>query len=381
MNYSHATVHVLPADVVNNWGILMLVALISTIAHKGAFAAEATSTYCVSPDRTTYQNQTCYTFSHYVTNVSQYFTWSTTLLFLPGTHTFQAGELVVIENVETVNFVGIKLLNNDSVRIDCNHTIYAGIAFTNITTVNMVNLTIANCGAYYCVGVCAMGHHFVYMAALVASNVESFLVQDTVVENSTKIGVVGVSVTQLSIANSTFVGNNLNEDCRSVVTSYCSLVVSNCHFFTSGHALEVENSTLCVDNSWVIGNNHGINVKNGNASFHGLRMIGLGNDGPLTNNNDYSSGMRCTNSSLYLYDSSCTEYALCITASTCTLNVSSCIFENNSDAIATYDGSKTLAVDTTFIQNTGFSQFHQDSIAILKNTTFYNNQRSSIFCL
>ena len=359
--------------------ILLFITLLCSVGHQTIFSeGQVASTYCVSPNPAIYQNKTCHTFSYYLTAVTKYFTWSTTLLFLPGTHNiiFTAGKMVVIKDVGAVNFVGVKLHSNDNVSINCNRNIYAGITFTNITTVNIVNLTISNCGAQVSeFEGCTTRYDFVCIAALVASNVGSFLVQDTVVENSTKIGIFGYIVAHLSITKSKFVGNSLSEKCRGVTTSHCNLVISFTRFFTSGHGFEVENSTVSVVNSWVVGNYDGINVKNSNASFRGLIMLG-----PEYDDRDmFASGIRCTNSTLAVYGSSFSGYAACITASTCITNVSLCNFENNSDVLVTYVGSQTRVTDSIFVQNSGFSQFHQDSSAILKNTTYYNNRRSCIF--
>ena len=84
----------------------------------------------------------CYTLSQVMNNPSNYFTSNTTVVFPPGHHEVSTEGQLVIQNVNNISLVGD---NDNTTTIKC--TGQFGLAFINITNLNVSKLYFSMCGA------------------------------------------------------------------------------------------------------------------------------------------------------------------------------------------------------------------------------------------
>ena len=101
------------------------------------------NTYYVSSSTTTDCPQPCHPFSYYITETSTYFTNNATFVFMKGEHLLDSEGLlqVVISDVDILTLRGPGI---DGI-ITCSSNT-RGLAFNNITIVNIINITITGCG-------------------------------------------------------------------------------------------------------------------------------------------------------------------------------------------------------------------------------------------
>ena len=119
-------------------GLLTLVQL-----HFTASSGTSTSEFSILPNSNTpCPMRPCYTLSQVMNNSSNYFTSNTTVVFPPGHHEVSTEGQLVIQNVNNISLVGD---NDNTTTIKC--TGEFGLAFINITNLNISKLSFSMCGA------------------------------------------------------------------------------------------------------------------------------------------------------------------------------------------------------------------------------------------
>ena len=124
--------------------IMHLLLLLPSLLHIASCIV-----YTVTPDDHYYPNTTCnhcHNLQHYLLNITKYFTSNTQLLFLPGLHHLHTH--LIIQNVYNISLIGSTANGTtlDTV-IQCNSSV--GILMTNITNLNVSNVTIKGCKKFY----------------------------------------------------------------------------------------------------------------------------------------------------------------------------------------------------------------------------------------
>ena len=166
----------------------------------------------------------CLDINTYVLSSSRYFISNTTFIFLPGIHFFDVEELFNIENVDMLFLIGnssctqssvaddsvtynFRQYNDDSIvtylesltNIKCSGK--SGFSFSNVTNLQLINLTIINCGIY--------SSQTSLNASIHLANISSLMIEGVTIKNSTGYGLLGVNVLgHSSIIRSSFIGNN-----------------------------------------------------------------------------------------------------------------------------------------------------------------------------
>ena len=184
--------------------VLGLIAVCSCAAQQYYISTDDTPNECPT--------QPCHPLSHYIQNVSHYFTSNTYFEFLPGTHSVTSQDgFIVISNVSNITLRG----DYNSTRLVCITTELTSFVFIFI---NVYNLLLEDLSFLYC------GHpigQFSEMlpsyyssspeihAALLLIDIHSLQLSNVSVENSTGYGLLGVNVLGDSlISNSVFTFNN-----------------------------------------------------------------------------------------------------------------------------------------------------------------------------
>eukprot|EP00731_Ephydatia_muelleri_P028278 Em0019g1151a len=215
--------------------------LLASYASGSAKSAGPACTYTVTPNGTCPGSVgvICHTLDFYIQNASVYFLSNSTFCFLPGVHPMSSGRFNV-ENLSTVTFVGLGTFNQMSVEhkvITFNFTVSfnedrnvtfleptavircdnsSGFLFNNITSLSLINLTIANCGAnvsetlsYIQKTSPIISISLVHNVAVLMINVTNLVIETTSIQNSTGYGLMGINILgQSQITGSSFVGNN-----------------------------------------------------------------------------------------------------------------------------------------------------------------------------
>ena len=114
-----------------------------------------TSTVYVRPDyhHAYCPGELCYSLSHYLKNVPQYFASNTTMVFLNGTHYLEALQPLIIKDIENFTMVGsggftigLEDLPEAMSKIECDGTNVSGFNFINVSGIHIENLTFTYCG-------------------------------------------------------------------------------------------------------------------------------------------------------------------------------------------------------------------------------------------
>ncbi len=170
----------------------------------------------------------CHTLLFYVQNARQYFVSDTRFIFLPGNHSLDVGELVLIQNEANLTLIGNDTLLpvryneaqwlESTSRIVCSN--FSGFAFANISRLSITNLTFVSCGAYisddWADTVFHVHTHSLFFiganglkVSLFLVNISSLEFSQLCVRNGRGYGVLGINVVgRSSISGCTFVRNN-----------------------------------------------------------------------------------------------------------------------------------------------------------------------------
>ena len=131
---------------------MLLCAVLTAVA---SIPVCTTSTVYVRPEshHAHCPGELCYSLSHYLKNVPQYFASNTTMVFLNGTHYLQASQPLIIKDIENFTMVGsggftigLEDLPEASSKIECDGTNVSGFNFMNVTGIHIENLTFTYCG-------------------------------------------------------------------------------------------------------------------------------------------------------------------------------------------------------------------------------------------
>ena len=186
-------------------------------------------TYYVKPNSSAPCHESgyeCYTLLYYVQNSQKYFVSDTKFIFLPGNHSLNVGELVLIQDEANLTLIGNDTLVpaqynevqwfESTSKIICSN--FSGFAFANISNLSITNLTFVSCGAYITeqLGNTTVHVHTLSLyligkkmkVSIFLVNVSSLEIDHTCVRNGKGYGVLGINVLGSSILGSTFVRNN-----------------------------------------------------------------------------------------------------------------------------------------------------------------------------
>ena len=166
----------------------------------------------------------CFDINNYVQHISKYFVSNTTFIFLPGTHILDIAGLFNVQNIDNLKLIGNSSSQQSSVFEDSvtyNFTQYdddsgvtylesltninctgsSGFLFFNIINLQIINLTITNCGLY--------SPQTTHNAAMHLLNISNFGMKGVTIKNSTGYGILGINIIGNSaIEMSSFIGNN-----------------------------------------------------------------------------------------------------------------------------------------------------------------------------
>ena len=122
-------------------GILLVLTLVQH--HFTVSSGTSTSEFSILPNSNSpCPMKPCYTLSQVMDNPSNYFISNTTAVFPPGHHEISTEGQLVIQNVNNISLVGD---NDNTTTIKC--TGQFGLAFINITNLNVSKLYFSMCGA------------------------------------------------------------------------------------------------------------------------------------------------------------------------------------------------------------------------------------------
>ena len=164
--------------------------------------------------------QQCYTLLHVATNPNNYFRSNTRVVFLPGEHTTDTNQSIIISNVSNIALEG-----RGSV-IQCIQNLQMGFVFMEITNLSITNLHLQQCGALLPEEVELKIYNIKTLSKLLLhsrdfytkSSPALFLIQvnhvtiyRVSIKNSTGPGLVGYNIMGRSIVSqSSFTRNNPN---------------------------------------------------------------------------------------------------------------------------------------------------------------------------
>ena len=166
----------------------------------------------------------CLDINTYIQDLLKYFVSNTTFIFLPGIHFLDIEGLFSIQDVNTMLLIGNSTSKQSSIaddsvlykftQYDDDSTVTyleslanitctgsSGLSFSNVTNLQLINLTITNCGVYSLQTSLNASIHLV--------NVTDLMIEGVVTKNSSGYGLLGVNVLGHSvIMRSSFIGNN-----------------------------------------------------------------------------------------------------------------------------------------------------------------------------
>ena len=212
--------------------------------------------YCVSSSDNSSNctdNCTCHNFSFYIDNSEDYFTDNTIFYFLEGTHILNQDELVVISDISNLTLQGMgtvkqgfhETVRKSTVQITCSSN-KGGLAFINVTNLDLSGITIVKCGAppvtdiifnttfslplfkFYDYTLKIKNSLLVtllYDVSLCIINVQGLKMDNFGILNGTGFGLIAVNAFNTTVYNSTFSGNNFYSTvlCRiNASSSKCS---------------------------------------------------------------------------------------------------------------------------------------------------------------
>ena len=178
--------------------------------------------------------QLCLPLTHYLNDSAMFNFTAVRLVFLPGIHTLPEREdhgVYAIRNVQELAFLG-----QSRAVISCSGS--TGLAFVNITGLNLDNITIENCGVglteaflggstnLFDNDLNLLGHNITMKAALFMSLVSNLTLSGVIVTNNTGYGMVAVNlIGNTMITNVQFTNNNLQalQDtlCTTTLSRHC----------------------------------------------------------------------------------------------------------------------------------------------------------------
>ena len=145
-----------------------------------------------------------YTLSHYLENITQYFTSNTRITFLHGVHEINKSGVLLIKNVFSLTLTGYNITGSNTAKIICMQP--ATLKFSSIVNLMISHLSVLYCGYPVLQFINGKEHSSVAVYFL---DIFDFKLSNTSVENSTGYGVVGVNVLgHSSICHSKFLFNN-----------------------------------------------------------------------------------------------------------------------------------------------------------------------------
>lgn len=204
---------------------------------------------------------------------------------MSGSHIFNTGGVLAIENISNISFIGSWSMMQYSVENKVNEYSFnvifdedkaitflqsttnitcinfSGFFFRNISNLNLINITIVNCGAdihqmltsVYRNSTLVPGISYIQYAALLMINISNLLLKGTSVQNSTGYGLVGIRVMGHSqILSSSFVGNN--QFVKSSLQVYSKNITSLCSGWSSNMNTYYVNNAPKEDTQYKGGN-------------------------------------------------------------------------------------------------------------------------------
>ena len=183
----------------------------------------------------------CLDINTYIQDLLKYFVSNTTFILLPGIHFLDIEGLFSIQDVNTMLLIGNSTSKQSSIaddsamykftQYDDDSTVTyleslanitctgsSGLSFSNVTNLQLINLTITNCGVNSLQTSLNASIHLV--------NVSDLMIEGVVIKNSSGYGLLGVNVLGHSvIMRSSFIGNNQfvkNMFVNETITNICN---------------------------------------------------------------------------------------------------------------------------------------------------------------
>ena len=166
----------------------------------------------------------CYELKTYVQNESRYLQSNTQIIFLPGIHLFDLGQVFVVKDKYAISLIGSDNLTQHSLaekvhqygfdhydeddnitylesstKIMCTNS--SALEFSNITELSIINITVMNCGQFSPTTLLKSG--------VLLLNISGLSMDGVSIQNSTGYGLLGINVLgQTQIVRSSFIANN-----------------------------------------------------------------------------------------------------------------------------------------------------------------------------
>ena len=315
--------------------VLVAVLLINTLS-----CCSAENVYCVTPTTTLCSscphNTHCATLSEYAQEAELYFTFNTTMAFLPGDHALDKN--ITVSNVTRLTLCGESSSGNRATVV-CSGSV--GLSFTSMVDFKIDSLAFTSCNRKYAIGLLGIfssnilpdGTTIVHVALLLHST-HAELINCSFHDNLGTALVV--NNTNIILAGNTFIHNNYHLE-EFVCGSHCmrggAITAVHSNLIFTGNTTFLENSAICTSFSgciyWgaIFTYNKTIIDFNGTSNF-------------INNSADYDGG------AIFTYGNTIINF-------NGTSN-----FINNS---ANYDGGAIFTYDNTIINFNGTSNFINNS--------------------
>ena len=173
---------------------------------------------------TTCPKYPCYELKAYVQNESCYLQSNTQIIFLPGIHLLELGQVFAVKDKYAISLIGSDNLTQHSLaekvhqygfdhydeddnitylesstKIMCTNS--SALEFSNITELSIINITIMNCGQFSPTTRLKSG--------VLLINISGLSMDGVSIQNSTGYGLLGINVLgQTQIVRSSFIANN-----------------------------------------------------------------------------------------------------------------------------------------------------------------------------
>ena len=205
------------------WYLRVLLSL--AISHCCAGSSRYEHVLYITPNvSTTCPKYPCYELDTYVQNESRYLQSNTQIVFLPGIHLFDLGQVFVVKDKYAISLIGSDNLTRHSLaekvhqygfdhydeddsitylesstKIMCTNS--SALKFSNITELSIINITVMNCGQFSPTANLKSG--------VLLINISGLSMDGVSIQNSTGYGLLGINVLgQTQIVRSSFIANN-----------------------------------------------------------------------------------------------------------------------------------------------------------------------------
>ena len=316
-------------------------------------------------------NSTCYhchTLQYYQLNVSRYFTSNTQLLFLPGIHYLHTH--LIIEDAHNLSLIG-STANGSALNTVIQYVKLVSIVMTNITNLTLKNLIIQTGEAVFYKTYPSLNSSIIirHCKNVLADHLEIHKISHHEVYSLTAINMLGKSQLSHIFCNNIriYYRDTKFEEAQSFLSidhyqpqklnyylsDYQNLIELFLHQTSYGVTLELSNITIIRNRKTFINllksNAATFNLIISNCQYHfNFESFIITSNDPY---NEWKSGIIYFSKCYFLHN---TAYSLIITDGI-TINITDCIFYNNSQVLVTDMLGYMKNTTIVFVANTYFS--------------------------